>query len=73
MRVTIRNEKPHPGAQLRFTDIDGLRLTAFITNSTRGELAERPDQPFRPPGNTPWTDTVETVLDRLAAFANAMR
>jgi hypothetical protein len=40
MRVIIRKERPHPGAQLRFTDVDGLRLTAFITNSTRGELAD---------------------------------
>ncbi|MFD4263426.1 transposase [Streptomyces sp. NPDC058534] len=24
----------HPGAQLRFTDADGLRLTAFATNTT---------------------------------------
>jgi hypothetical protein len=29
MRVVIRKERPHPGAQLRFTDADGLRLTAF--------------------------------------------
>ena len=29
----------HPGAQLRFTDRDGLRLTAFATNTTTGQLA----------------------------------
>lgn len=40
MRVIVRKERPHPGAQLRFTDVDGLRLTAFITNSTRGQLAD---------------------------------
>lgn len=40
MRVIVRKERPHPGAQLRFTDVDGLRLTAFITNTTRGQLAE---------------------------------
>lgn len=40
MRVIVRKERPHPGAQLRFTDVDGLRLTTFITNSTRGQLAD---------------------------------
>jgi hypothetical protein len=27
MRVIVRKERPHPGAQLRFTDIDGHRFT----------------------------------------------
>jgi len=27
MRLIVRKERPHPGAQLRFTDADGLRLT----------------------------------------------
>lgn len=40
MRVIVRKERPHPGAQLRFTDRDGLRLTAFATNATRGQLAD---------------------------------
>jgi hypothetical protein len=35
MRVIARKERPHPGAQLRLTDIDGHRITAFTTN-TRG-------------------------------------
>ncbi|WP_433522273.1 IS1380 family transposase [Nocardia pseudovaccinii] len=39
MRIIIRKERPHPGAQLRFTDRDGLRLTAFATNTRRGQLA----------------------------------
>jgi len=30
----------HPGAQLRFTDTDGLRLTAFVTNTRRGQLPD---------------------------------
>lgn len=34
MRVIIRAERPHPGAQLRITDIDGNRVTAFTTNTT---------------------------------------
>ncbi len=40
MRLVVRKERPHPGAQLRFTDHDGLRLTAFVTNSTTGSLPE---------------------------------
>ena len=40
MRVIIRSERPHPGAQLRITDIDGNRITAFATNSRRGQLAD---------------------------------
>lgn len=40
MRVLVRRERPHPGAQLRFEDVDGYRLTAFATNTTRGQLAD---------------------------------
>jgi hypothetical protein len=40
MRVIVRRERPHPGAQLRFDDVDGYRLTAFATNTTRGQLAD---------------------------------
>jgi hypothetical protein len=40
MRVIVRKERPHPGAQLRFTDRDGLRLTAFATNTRTGQLAD---------------------------------
>ncbi|MEX0581088.1 MAG: IS1380 family transposase [Mycobacterium sp.] len=32
-RLVLRKERPHPGAQLRFTDIDGMRVTAFITDT----------------------------------------
>jgi hypothetical protein len=35
MRVIVRRERPHPGAQLRFDDVDGYRLTAFVTNAVR--------------------------------------
>ena len=35
-RVIVRRERPHPGAQLRFTDADGHRFTAFITDTARG-------------------------------------
>ena len=40
MRVIVRKERPHPGAQLRITDIDGNRITAFATNTSRGQLAD---------------------------------
>ena len=40
MRVIARKERPHPGAQLRITDADGLRVTAFATNSTLGQLPD---------------------------------
>jgi hypothetical protein len=40
MRVIARKERPHPGAQLRITDADGLRVTAFATNTTRGQLPD---------------------------------
>ena len=36
MRVIVRKERPHPGAQLRITDIDGHRITAFATNTPAG-------------------------------------
>jgi hypothetical protein len=36
MRVIVRKERPHPAAQLRLTDADGLRLTAFATNTRPG-------------------------------------
>lgn len=36
MRVIIRKERPHPGAQLRITDVDGNRVTAFATNTRPG-------------------------------------
>jgi hypothetical protein len=32
-QVYVRRERPHPGAQLRFTDTDGHRFTAFITDT----------------------------------------
>ena len=38
MRVIVRKERPHPGAQLRFDDVDGMRITAFVTNTRRGQL-----------------------------------
>ncbi len=40
MRVIVRKERPHPGAQLRFTDIDGHRFTCFATSTKAGQLAD---------------------------------
>jgi hypothetical protein len=39
-RLILRKERPHPGAQLRITDHDGMRVTGFLTNTTRGQLAD---------------------------------
>jgi hypothetical protein len=40
MRVIVRKERPHPGAQLRFTDIGGHRFTCFATGTKGGQLAD---------------------------------
>ena len=40
MRIIARRERPHPGAQLRLTDVDGWRITLFATNTPRGRLAD---------------------------------
>ncbi|WP_152345664.1 IS1380 family transposase [Brevibacterium sp. CFH 10365] len=40
MRVIVRRERPHPGAQLRFDDVDGYRLTAVATNTKGSRLAD---------------------------------
>ena len=51
MRVIARKERPHPGAQLRITDIDGHRITVFATNTRTGgprtQLADL-ELPHRP-------------------------
>jgi len=40
MRVIVRRERPHPGAQLSlFEERDGWRYQAFVTNTTVGQLA----------------------------------
>ena len=40
MRVIMRRERPHQGAQLRFEDVGGYRLTAFATSTRVGQLAD---------------------------------
>lgn len=39
MRVIVRRERPHPGAQLTFTDHDGWRFQTFVTDTPVGQLA----------------------------------
>lgn len=39
----LRKERPRPGAQSRFTDLDGLRRTCFATNTKGGRLADLED------------------------------
>ncbi|MGW0772044.1 IS1380 family transposase [Streptomyces sp. NPDC002676] len=40
MRLIVRKERPHPGAQLRITDADGMRITCFATNTADRPIAE---------------------------------
>ena len=47
MRVIVRVERPHPGAQLRITDHDGNRVTAFATNTRPGGPAQIADLELR--------------------------
>jgi hypothetical protein len=66
MRVIIRKERPHPGAQLRFTDVDGCRITAFATNTPTGQL---PDLELRHRRRARAEDRIRTAKDTgLRAF-----
>jgi len=38
-RMICRRERPHPGAQLSFTDHDGYRFQCFITDQTDNDIA----------------------------------
>ncbi len=40
MRLIVRKERPHPGAQLRITDADDMRITCFATNTAGRPIAE---------------------------------
>ncbi|MEU9625134.1 IS1380 family transposase [Streptomyces sp. NPDC048155] len=40
IRLIVRKERPHPGAQLRITDADGMRITCFATNTPDRPIAE---------------------------------
>ena len=39
VRVIVRRERPHPGAQLSFTDADGYRFQAILTDQTDPDIA----------------------------------
>jgi hypothetical protein len=39
-RLIVRKERPHPGAQLRFTDTNGHRYQCFITDQDDEEIAQ---------------------------------
>jgi hypothetical protein len=38
-RVIVRRERPHPGAQFSFTDHDGYRFQAILTDQTNSQIA----------------------------------
>ncbi len=38
-RLIVRRERPHPGAQLSFTDVDGHRFQCFLTDQPDTDLA----------------------------------
>lgn len=37
-RLILRKERPHPGAQLTFWDANGMRITAFLTDTPPGNV-----------------------------------
>lgn len=66
MQLILRKERPHPGAQLRTTDFDCLRVTAFVTNTVKGQL---PDLELRHRGRARCENRIRTAKDTgLAAF-----
>ena len=38
-RLIVRRQRPHPGAQLSFTDHDGYRFQAILTDQTDPDIA----------------------------------
>lgn len=69
MRVIIRKERPHPGAQLRTTDVDGNRITAFATNTgPGGPGSQLPDLELRHRRRARCEDRIRNLKD--AGLAN---
>lgn len=70
MRVIARKERPHPGAQLRITDIDGHRITAFATNTRpSGPGTQLADLELRHRRRARCEDRIRTAKDTgLRAF-----
>lgn len=70
-RLILRKERPRPGAQLRFTDTDGLRITGFLTNTAVGQL---PDLELRHRRHARAEDRIRAAKDnglRNLPFHNA--
>ena len=75
MRVIVCKERPHPGAQLRITDVDGHRITAFATNTLTGGPGTQLPSPclvtqldattYIPPNATAITDEIGSIVVRL--------
>lgn len=64
MRVIVRKERPHPGAQLRITDVDGHRITAFATNTKAGGPGTQlPDLELRHRRRARCEDRIRTTKD----------
>jgi hypothetical protein len=75
MRVIVRKERPHPGARLRFTDIDGAarrweakrlrqRLCSAAARIICGGRRLRP----RIAATWPWATQITAALTRLQAL-----
>lgn len=62
-RVIVRRERPHPGAQLRFTDINGHRFTAVLTDTPRSEHHQVPDLELEHRGHARVEDRIRTGKD----------
>nr|WP_246486380.1 IS1380 family transposase [Kribbella qitaiheensis] len=60
-RVIVRKERPHPGAQLTFSDIDGHRFTAFLTDTPTGQ--QLPDLEVEHRGHARVEDRIRTGKD----------
>jgi hypothetical protein len=59
-----RKERPHPGAQLRITDADGLRVTGFLTNTGRsGSARQLADLELRHRRHTRVEDRIRAAKD----------
>ena len=73
MRVIVRRERPHPGAQLSlFEEPDGWRYQAFVTNTATGQLAvpgspppcPRPRRGPHPPRQRHWPGPIPVARVR---------
>lgn len=54
MRVIARKERPHSSAQLRLTDVDGLRVTAFANHYRTAPGPGTAAPPLRPRDLSTW-------------------